>query len=64
MPSGDGEAEASLSARGHVELIGGVLDHGKQSVMNSRLPKRTVSLREKPPHVKRSLSVATTSINE
>jgi hypothetical protein len=36
----------------------------KQSVMNSRLPKRTVSLRDKPPHVKRSPSVATVSTNE
>jgi hypothetical protein len=33
----------------------------KQSAMNSRLPKRTVSPREKPPHVKWSPSMAAAS---
>jgi hypothetical protein len=33
----------------------------KQSVMNSRLPKQMVSLREKPPHIKPSPSEDTTS---
>jgi hypothetical protein len=36
----------------------------KWSAMNSRLPKRTVSLREKPPHVRPSPSAETASINE
>jgi hypothetical protein len=36
----------------------------KQLVMNSRLPKRMVSPREKPPHDRRSPSVATVSADD
>jgi hypothetical protein len=36
----------------------------KQSAMNLRLPKRTVSPRENPPHIRHLMSVATMSVNE
>jgi hypothetical protein len=36
----------------------------KSSAMNSKLPRRTVSPREKPPHVKRSPSAATASADK
>jgi hypothetical protein len=45
-------------------LLGERLRLPKQSAMNSMLPKRTVSLTVKPPHVKRSLSVETASGDE
>jgi hypothetical protein len=45
-------------------LLGEKLRPPKQSVMNSRLPKRMVSLNEKPPHVKCSSSVETASADE
>jgi hypothetical protein len=45
-------------------LLGERLRPPKQSTMNSRLPKRTVSPREKPPHVKRSPSAEMMSADE
>jgi hypothetical protein len=42
-------------------LMGERLRSPKQSAMNSRLPKRMVSLREKPPHVRCSPSAETMS---
>jgi hypothetical protein len=36
----------------------------KQLAMNSRLPKRTVSSREKPLHVRHSSSVVTVRVDE
>jgi hypothetical protein len=44
--------------------LGERLRSPKKSTMNSRLPKRTVSQREKPPHVKRSPLIETVSANE
>jgi hypothetical protein len=45
-------------------LLGERLRPVKQSAMNSRLPKRMVLLREKPPHVKHSPSVEMVSADE
>jgi hypothetical protein len=36
----------------------------KQSAMNSWLPKKMISAREKPPHVRHSPSVVTPSVDE
>jgi hypothetical protein len=47
-----------------VTPLGERLRPPKQSVMNSNLPKRTVSLSEKPPHVRCSPSVATVRVDE
>jgi hypothetical protein len=45
-------------------LLGERLMSPKQSTMNSRLPMRTVSPREKPPHVRRSQLVEIMSADE
>jgi hypothetical protein len=45
-------------------LLGERLRPPKQSAMNSRLPKRTVSSRRKPPHIKCSPLVETLSAEE
>jgi hypothetical protein len=45
-------------------LVGERLRPSKQSAMKSRLPKRMVSSREKPPHIKCPQSVEMASVDE
>jgi hypothetical protein len=53
-----------MKAATELLLLGERLKPPKSSAMNSKLPRRTVSPREKPPHVKRSPSAATASADK